>query len=261
EAEASLRNTQAKVQGDRADQKLKKLLYERDRVLLQRNLIAQNDLDTAETAYEQSSALLALDEAAVAQAEATLDEAQANLRYTGGRSPVDGVVVSVNVAVGQTVAASFQTPTLFLIAGDLTKMQVDTNVSESDVGHVAEGQHAKFTVDAYAGQPFRGKVAQVRNAPLTVQNVVTYDVVIRVDNPELELKPGMTANVSITTAKRDDVLRLPVRALRFRPDAVNPRRRKRARRRRTPSTSSRRTARSVVSRWNPACATTSTPRC
>src|SRR5262249_62236969 len=118
--ERSLRNTQAKVQGARADQKLKKLLYERARVLLQRNLIAQNDLDTAETAYEQSSALLALDEAAVAQAEATLDEAQVNLRYTDILSPVDGVVVSVNVAVGQTVAASFQTPTLFLIARDLT---------------------------------------------------------------------------------------------------------------------------------------------
>jgi HlyD family secretion protein len=116
------------------------------------------------------------------------------------------------------VAASFQTPTLFLIAQDLTKMQVDTNVSESDVGKVAEGQPAAFTVDAYPGRPFRGTVAQVRNAPITVQNVVTYDVVITVPNPDLALKPGMTATVSITTARRDHVLRVPLRALRFRPE-------------------------------------------
>src|SRR5437667_1289038 len=219
-AEANLKNVQAKVEGDRADLKLKKLLFERNRVLLQRNLIAQNDLDTAEASYEQASAQLALDQAAVAQAQASLEDAQVNLRYTDILSPVDGVVVSVSVAVGQTVAASFQTPTLFLIAGDLAKMQVDTNVSESDVGRVREGQPATFTVDAYSGQPFHGRVAQVRNAPITVQNVVTYDVVVAVDNPGLELKPGMTANVSITTAKRDGVLRVPVRALRFRPDGA-----------------------------------------
>src|SRR5205809_6633856 len=218
EAEASLQNTQAKVEGNRADLKLKKLLLERNRVLLGRNLIAQNDLDTAETSYQQAAAQLALDQAAVAQAQASLDEAQVNLRYTDILSPVDGVVVSVNVDVGQTVAASFQTPTLFLIAQDLTKMQVDTNVSESDVGRVQEEQPATFTVDAYPGQRFRGKVAQVRNAPITVQNVVTYDVVVAVDNAKLELKPGMTANVTITTAKRDQVLRIPVRALRFRPE-------------------------------------------
>ena len=219
-AEANLKNVQAKVEGDRADLKLKKLLFERNRVLLQRNLIAQNDLDTAEASYEQASAQLALDQAAVAQAQASLDEAQVNLRYTDILSPVDGVVVSVSVAVGQTVAASFQTPTLFLIAGDLAKMQVDTNVSESDVGRVRDGQPATFTVDAYPGQPFHGQVAQVRNAPITVQNVVTYDVVIAVENPGLELKPGMTANVSITAAKRDQALRIPVRAFRFRPDRI-----------------------------------------
>src|SRR5437867_5550370 len=222
EAEASLQNTQAKVEGDRADVKLKKLLLERNRVLLWRNLIAQNDVDTAETVYAQASAQLALDQAAVAQARASLEEAQVNLRYTDILSPVDGVVVSVNVAVGQTVAASFQTPTLFLIAGDLTKMQVDTNVSESDVGRVREGQAATFTVDAYPGQPFHGTVAQVRNAPITVQNVVTYDVVVAVDNPGPALKPGMTANVSITTAKSDQPLRIPVRALRFRPAGSAP---------------------------------------
>src|SRR5437870_6397248 len=222
EAEANLQNAQAKVAGNRADLKLKKLLLEPNRALLGRNLIAQNDLASAETSYEQAAAQLALDQAAVAQAQASLDEAQVNLRYTDILSPVDGVVVSVNVAVGQTVAASFQTPTLFLIAGDLTKMQVDTNVSESDVGRVREGQAATFTVDAYPGQPFHGTVAQVRNAPITVQNVVTYDVVVAVDNPGLALKPGMTANVSITTAKRDQALRIPVRALRFRPDGAGP---------------------------------------
>src|SRR3989454_8170856 len=221
-AEANLKNVQAKVEGDRADLKLKKLLFERNRVLLQRNLIAQNDLDTAEAGYEQASAQLALDQAAVAQAQASLDEAQVNLRYTDILSPVDGVVVSVSVAVGQTVAASFQNPTLFLIAGDLAKMQVDTNVSESDGGRVREGQPATFTVDAYPGQPFHGKVAQVRNAPIIVQSVVTYDVVVAVDNPRLELKPGMTANVSITAAKRDQALRIPVRALRFRPRGSGP---------------------------------------
>jgi len=165
-------------------------------------------------------AQLALDEAAIKQAQANLEDAQVNLRYTDILSPVDGVVVSRNVDVGQTVAASFQTPTLFLIAEDLTKMQVDTNVSESDVGRLSQDEPATFTVDAYPGTAFHGTVAQVRNAPITVQNVVTYDVVIAVDNSGLELKPGMTANVSIITAKRDDVLRLPVRALRFRPDGA-----------------------------------------
>jgi HlyD family secretion protein len=140
-----------------------------------------------------------------------------NPRYTDILSPVDGVVVARNVDVGQTVAASFQTPTLFLIAEDLTKMQVNTNVSESDVGRVQEGQAATFVVDAYPGTSFHGIVAQVRNAPITVQNVVTYDVVVAVDNPDQELKPGMTANVTITTARRADVLRVPARALRFRP--------------------------------------------
>src|SRR5437762_12280665 len=218
EAEANVENAQAKLLKDRADLALKKLRLERHGTLLAKNLVAQNDLDTARSNYDQAVAQLALDQAGVAQAEASLEEAQVNLRYTDILSPVDGVVVSRNVDVGQTVAASFQTPTLFLIAQDLTKMQVDTNVSESDVGRVQEEQPATFTVDAYPGQRFRGKVAQVRNAPITVQNVVTYDVVTAVDNAKLALKPGMTANVTITTAKRDQVLRIPARALRFRPE-------------------------------------------
>src|SRR5213076_613715 len=218
EAEANVRNARAHVEKDRADRQLKKITLERNGTLLAKNLIAHSDLDTARSDYDQAVAQMELDQAALEQAEASLDEARVNLAYTDIRSPVDGVVVSRNVNVGQTVAATFQTPTLFLIAQDLTKMQVDTNVSESDVGRVREEQPATFTVDAYPGQPFPGRVAQVRNAPIIVQNVVTYDVVVAVDNSGLELKPGMTANVSITTAKRDQALRIPVRALRFRPD-------------------------------------------
>jgi len=218
QADANLATARARADKSRADLTLKRLQLERNRTLLGRNLIAQNDVDTAKSNADQAAAQLALDEASVKQAQASLDEAQVNLAYTDIVSPVDGVVVARNVDVGQTVAASFQTPTLFLIAEDLTKMQVDTNVSESDVGRVREAQPASFTVDAYPGMPFHGAVAQVRNAPITVQNVVTYDVVIGVDNPQQELKPGMTANVTITTARRDDVLRVPVRALRFKPE-------------------------------------------
>jgi HlyD family secretion protein len=153
----------------------------------------------------------------VKQAEADLAEARINLGYTDITSPVDGVVVSRNVDVGQTVAASFQTPTLFLIAQDLTKMQVNASVSESDIGNVAKGQTASFAVDAYPGREFQGTVTQVRNAPITLQNVVTYDVIIAVDNTALDLKPGMTATVTIVAARRDDVLRVPIRALSFVP--------------------------------------------
>ncbi len=140
-----------------------------------------------------------------------------NLDYTNIISPVDGTVISRNVDVGQTVAASFQTPTLFLIAKDLTQMQVDTNVSESDIGNVRTGQPGDFSVDAFPGRVFEGTVGQVRQAPITVQNVVTYDVVVTVANPEFLLKPGMTANVTIITARRDNVLRVPAQALRFSP--------------------------------------------
>jgi len=218
QADAGVATAQATAAKARADLGIKQLAFERNRVLRQRNLIAQNDLDTAKSDYEQAQAQLALAEAGVKQAQAALEAARIDLGYTDITSPVDGVVVSRNVDVGQTVAASFQTPTLFLIAQDLTKMQVDSSVSESDIGGVAQGQPAWFTVDAYPGRRFEGKVAQVRNAPVTLQNVVTYDVVVAVANGDLALKPGMTATVSITTAHRDDALRIPIRALRFRPD-------------------------------------------
>ncbi len=218
QAEANLENARARARKARADLSLKRLTRERAAELHARRLIPESELDTAESGFEQAAAELAVAEAAVRQAESALAEARVNLDYTDIRSPVDGVVVSRNVDVGQTVAASFQTPTLFLIAEDLTRMQVEAQVSESDIGSVREGQAASFRVDAYPDRDFRGDVTQVRNAPTTVQNVVTYDVVIAVDNASLELKPGMTATVTITTDRRDDVVRLPVRALRFRPE-------------------------------------------
>jgi HlyD family secretion protein len=156
-------------------------------------------------------------EAQVKQSAASLAQAQLDLDHTFIVAPVDGTVVSRNVDVGQTVAASLQAPTIFLIAQDLTKMQVDTNVSEADVGRVKVGQVATFTVDAYPGQIFRGRVSQIREAPINVQNVITYDVVIAVSNPDLKLFPGMTANVKILIDRHDNVLRVPNMALRFRP--------------------------------------------
>ena len=217
-SEAAVANAKAKVLKDKADLELKRLTYERNQKLLDRKLVSQNDLDTAKSNYDQAVAQLALDEAGVQQAQADLHAAKIQLSYTDITSPVDGVVVSRSVDVGQTVAASFQTPTLFLIAQDLTKMQVDANVSESDIGGVATGQPVTFGVDAYPDRDFPGKVVQVRNAPINVQNVVTYDVVVAVDNPKLELRPGMTATISIRTAEAEDGLRIPVRALRFRPE-------------------------------------------
>jgi HlyD family secretion protein len=221
-ADANLATARARVLKARADLVLKRLTFERNGELRGKDLIAQNDLDTAKSNFDQALAQVALDEAGVKQAEAALQEARISLNYTDIRSPVDGVVVSRSVDVGQTVAASFQTPTLFQIAQDLTKMQVNASVSESDIGDVHEGQPAQFTVDAFPGREFGGAVVQVRNAPVTVLNVVTYDVVIAVNNPDLALKPGMTAAVIITTGQRDDVLRVPLRALSFNPDHGTP---------------------------------------
>jgi HlyD family secretion protein len=189
----------------------------RNKELFFKGLIARSDLDTAETNYETAQASVSAQKSQIAQTEAALKFAETNLRYTRILSPVDGVVISKNVDVGQTVAASFQTPTLFTIAQDLTKMQVDTNVDEADIGNVEVGQDVDFTVDAYPETTFKGTVWQIRNAPIIVQNVVTYDVVIKVENPEIKLKPGMTANVSIIIAIKKEVLRIPNAALRFMP--------------------------------------------
>ena len=156
---------------------------------------------------------------AMAQAKAALSQAQVNLAYTKIVSPTDGVVISRNVDVGQTVAASLSAPTLFVIAKDLREMQVDTSVAEADVGKLQAAMSATFTVDAYPGERFRGKVRQIRNAAQTVQNVVTYDAVIDVDNSDLKLRPGMTANITFIAAEKDNVLRAPNAAMRFRPAA------------------------------------------
>jgi HlyD family secretion protein len=221
---------------------------ERNKQLIGQALIAQSDLDLAQTAHDSAVSQLRQTEsqheaaigqlksataqarlaeaqhaaalAQVEQAKAALQAAELELAHTTIRAPVNGIVVSRSVDVGQTVAASLQAPILFLIAQDLTQMQVDSNVSEADIGRISIGQTATFTVDAYPNVPFTGEVVQVRNAPITVQNVVTYDAVVRVANPEMRLKPGMTANVSFLIAQRSEVLKVPNAALRFQPEGT-----------------------------------------
>jgi HlyD family secretion protein len=238
---------QGKAQTAKADAALadSKRIFDRNVELFKRQLIAQADRDTAQANYEQavaqsesarateralaagiesSLAQLRVQEAALKSARAQVDQkaaaltqAQTNLDYTTIRAPVDGVVVSRAVDVGQTVAASLQAPTLFTIAQDLTKMQVETSVDEADIGRIKLEDRATFTVDAFAGQPFSGVVTQIRKAAQVVQNVVTYTVVISVDNPGGRLLPGMTANVKLVYAEKPSVLKVPNAALRFRP--------------------------------------------
>ncbi|MDP1992061.1 MAG: efflux RND transporter periplasmic adaptor subunit [Syntrophales bacterium] len=215
QARANLLSAEAGVEKAAAALQDAKRTLERNRTLWDRNFIARSDLDTSETNQQSAAAQLSVAKAQVEQARAALRQEETNLQYTRILSPVDGVVISRNVDVGQTVAASFQTPTLFSIAQDLTRMQIDTNVDEADIGRISVGQTVQFTVDAYPDSAFPGKVAEVRNAPTTIQNVVTYDVVVKVANPELKLKPGMTANVSIITALEKDVLKVPNAAIRF----------------------------------------------
>jgi len=192
--------------------------YERAKALSeQERLIAQADLDTAEAGARAAEAQVQAMQGAVEQARASLHQAEINLGYTRIVSPIDGIVISRSVDVGQTVAASLQAPTLFSIAQDLKKMQVDTDVAEADVGKLRPGMQTTFTVDAYPAERFRGVVRQIRNAPQSLQNVVTYDTVIDVENPDLRLKPGMTANVTFVYAEKDGVLKVPNAALRFRP--------------------------------------------
>ncbi len=214
---ANLANAEAQLQKDRTNLEYTRQMYQRNADLLRRHFVAQQAVDTARNAYDQASSQLALDRATIAQRQAALNAARINLGYTRIVSPVDGTVVSRNVTQGQTVAASFQTPTLFLIATDLTKMQVDANVSESDIGRVAVGNSASFTVEAFPNRTFGGRVVQVRQAPQTVQNVITYDVVISVDNSSGLLMPGMTASARIVTERHDGVLRVPAVALRYAP--------------------------------------------
>jgi HlyD family secretion protein len=217
EDQAQLNTAQAQLAKDQANLVYTRLAHDRAALLFKQDSGSRDAADAALDAYNQAVALVNLDVAQVAQKAATLHAAQINLNYTNIVSPVDGTVVSRNVNAGQTVAASLQTPTLFLIATDLTKMQVDTNVSESDIAGAVQGATATFTVDAFPKHTFQGTVTQVRQAPISVQNVITYDCVITVANPDLLLKPGMTATTRIDTAQALNVLRVPSQALRFTP--------------------------------------------
>jgi HlyD family secretion protein len=195
-----------------------KLIFDRTQKLMNEKIVAQSDLDTAQANYDAAKAQVDADQSNLQSAQAALDQAQVNRDYTTIVSPIDGTVIARDVDVGQTVAASFQAPTLFVIAQDLRRMQVDTNVGEADVGRLREGMSASFTVDAYPNKPFVGRLRQIRNASQTLQNVVTYDAVIDVENPKLQLKPGMTANVTFVANQKDNVVRLRNAALRFQPD-------------------------------------------
>src|SRR5262245_55732396 len=216
-AQSDLERT--KVQLTDAQQK-----YTRAKELAARQLLPQSDLDAAKIAVDSAQAMLASQtatvtqaQAAVSQAQASVNQSQVNLDHTIIVAPIDGIVTQRNVDVGQTVAASMQAPTLFIIAADLTKMQVNANIDESDVGRIRPSQHVTFRDDAYPTETFEGTVAQIRLQPVVVQNVTTYGTVIDVPNPQLKLKPGMTANVKVEIAKRTNVLRVPSAALRFRP--------------------------------------------
>ena len=217
EDQAQLTTAKAQLAKDVTNRVYTKITRERADLLFKQDSISHDALDAAVNADNQALALIDLDTAQIAERASVLKAALINLNYTNIVSPVDGTVVSRNVTAGQTVAASFQTPTLFLIATDLTQMQVDTNVSESDIAGAVQGAGASFTVDAFPGHVFPGKVAQVRQAPISVQNVITYDVVVTTTNPELLLKPGMTATAKINTAQALNVLRVPSQALRFTP--------------------------------------------
>ncbi|MBI2875468.1 MAG: efflux RND transporter periplasmic adaptor subunit [Candidatus Tectomicrobia bacterium] len=219
QAQANLLVAEANVERARVGVVDAERTLQRNQELWKEGLIARNQLDTAQTNHDSSLAQLKAAQAQVNQARASLTLAETNLRYTTIHSPVDGIVISRNVDVGQTVVASLQAPGLFNIAQDLTQMQVNVNVDEADVGRVALGQGASFTVDAFPEIPFRGRVSQIRNAPVILQNVVTYDLIIRVGNPQLKLRPGMTANVSIVVEERKGILKVPNAALRFRPDS------------------------------------------
>ena len=217
ESEASLAVYQASVASAQASLTDAQRQLARNKELFDRKLIARSTVDTSETDVAMKRASLKEAQSRVVQAQAAVNRARTNLNYTRITSPVNGVVIDRQVDAGQTVAASYQTPTLFKVAEDLTRMQIETKVDEADIGTVAEGQNVTFRVDAFPDETFDGKVVQVRIAPSTSDNVVTYTVIIHVDNPDLKLKPGMTANVSIETSRADNVLRLPVAALRFTP--------------------------------------------
>jgi HlyD family secretion protein len=213
--QATVTQTEGDLANAQATLELAKVNAKRTQELFAKKTSSQADVDQAMATLHQSEANVKIKQGA-------LDKARADLEHCTITSPIDGVVISRSVDVGQTVAASLQAPIIFAIANDLTKMQIDANVAEADVGVVKIDQNVDFTVDAFPMETFHGKVVQVRNAPITVQNVVTYDTVIGVTNPELKLKPGMTANVSIIVAHKDEVLQIKNAALRYRPPDATP---------------------------------------
>src|SRR5580765_6099547 len=233
QARANLQQTRANLTKAQSDLERSKVMltdaqqkYTRAKELAAKSLLPQSDLDAAKIAVDSAQATLSSadatvnqSQAAVSQSQASVNQNQVNLDHTVIEAPIDGIVIQRSVDVGQTVAASMQAPTLFVIAADLTKMQVNANIDEADVGRIRPGQHVTFHVDAYPTETFEGTVSQVRLQPVVVQNVTTYGTVIDVPNPQLKLKPGMTANVKVEIAKRSDTLRVPNSALRFRPTA------------------------------------------
>jgi HlyD family secretion protein len=244
-AEADQKTQVANIQSARANLEAARVARDNTATIFQRNselkksgVVSQNDYDnakanadSAQAKYEQSQAAveqvqaqsnasaaqLEQSRAQLQQAEADLARAKLNLEYCSIYSPVDGVVISRNVDVGQTIAASLASPTLFTIANDLTRMRVNANIDEADIGSVSDQADVRFTVDAYPNDVFRGRISEIRLNPQTVQNVVTYSVILGIDNPEMKLKPGMTANITITVDQRDDVLKIPNAALRYTP--------------------------------------------
>ena len=208
--ESNVKQQEANLQKVKSVSDNAKRNLERYKKLYSQDLVAKSELDDAETNYLSAYAQ-------VVQAQASLDKAKIDLEYTKIVSPVDGIVISKEVELGQTVAASFQTPTLFLVAENLKKMQIEVNISEADISKIKEGQEVEFSVDAYPTTNFKARVKQVRNSATTISNVVTYTVVVEFNNDEMKLKPGMTANVSIISAKCEDCLTVSNQALRFVP--------------------------------------------
>lgn len=216
--QAQINNARANVSKLQAVADYDKQMYIRYKNLYAKNFVAKSELDQMYSTYMSDLAQIRAAQAQINQYQATLRTAQTNLGYTRIIAPVDGTVVSREIDLGQPVAASFQAPELFTIAQDLTKMQIEVNVSEADIGKVKEGQDVIYTLDGYPDSEFSGKVTQVRISPTTVSNVVTYSVIVGVDNEDLKLKPGMTANVSIITEKSENVLCVPNIALKFTPN-------------------------------------------
>ncbi|HEY6321816.1 MAG TPA: efflux RND transporter periplasmic adaptor subunit [Thermoanaerobaculia bacterium] len=217
---AEVGTAEAQLKKDQAALAYAKIAFDRDSKLLAEGTVSQDTVDNDLSVRDQTTAQIGLDRATIVNKVAVLKAAEVNLAYTNIVSPVVGTVITRNIDVGQTVAASLQSPTLFLIGRDLTKMQVDTNVSEADVGEARLGQDVVFTVQAFPGKSFRGKVTQIRRGPITVQNVVTYDAVVAVDNPDRLLFPGMTADTHIVIDEHDGVLRVPLPAIRFTPEGI-----------------------------------------